>query len=217
VAADGTALREAIRTSMAGLASGNVALSEALQSSISQVAAKLDGHAQVTTDLLLKVDQHTERFGQGSTGIMQALEGYSERMDAVNGRFDAVASASQGLTRQLEAVVASNMQLIDGSRKRLEGFERAAAHSEKIVVSLAEIHPLLSRHVEALKPPSTPTADRGGISVSAPPHAHLPSKMASTAVIMTGNAEEASSSTPTVVAEAWAVPAAALQRPSADA
>ena len=217
VAADGTALREAIRASMAGLASGHVALSEALQSSITQVASKLDGHAQATAGLLHKVDEQTARFGQGSTGIVQAIEGHTERMDAVNQRFDAVASASHGLTRQLEAVVASNMQLIDGSRKRMEGFERAAAHSEKIVVSLAEIHPLLSRHVDALQPTLRLAADRGGILGQELSQGPSLGEMSPTTLGTAGGEDLSSIRSSDDAAQGWEGTPVAPQRPGAAA
>lgn len=151
LAADSAALREAVRISLAEAAAQNVALGETVRASVLEVASKIERQVEVTSGLLGKVDEQAQRIGQGSGEIVQALTGHARELAAVSGRFEAVAGASQGLSRQLEAVVASNAQLLDGSRKRLEGFERAAAHSENIVVSLAQIHPLLSRHVDALQ------------------------------------------------------------------
>lgn len=151
LAIDSAALREAVRTSLADAAAQNVALGATVHAAVLELASKIQRQADVTSGLLGKVDEQAQRIGQGSVEIVQALTGHAREMVAVSGRFEAVAGAGEGLSRQLEAVVASNAQLLDGSRKRLEGFERAAAHTENIVVSLAQIHPLLSRHVEALQ------------------------------------------------------------------
>jgi methyl-accepting chemotaxis protein len=151
LAADSAALREAIRSSLLQVAAQNGALGEAVRSSVMEVSSKLEGHTLLTGGLLTKVDETALRIEQVSGNVVQALKGHAEQVTSVNVRFEAVASASQDLNRQLEAVVASNAQLLDSSRKRLEGVERAAAHSESIVVGLAELNPLLKRQVEALQ------------------------------------------------------------------
>jgi len=151
LAADSASLREAIRTSLSEVAAQNAALGEAVSSSVMKVSVKLEDQSLLTGGLLARVDQTALRIEQGSGNVVMALNGHAEQLIAINVRLEGVVSCSQGLSSQLQAVVASNEQLLDSSRKRLEGVERAAAHSESIVVSLAELNPLLSRQVEALQ------------------------------------------------------------------
>jgi hypothetical protein len=151
LAADSVALRETIRTSVLEVASQSAALGEAVRMSVGEVASKLEGQSLLANGLLAKVDEHAKRIEAGSDDIVQALKGHAAHVAANQAPLEAMVNASKGLCQQLEAVVSSNSQLLDGSRKRLEGFERAAAQSESIGVSLAQIHPLLSRHVEVLQ------------------------------------------------------------------
>lgn len=130
LAADSAALREAIRSSLGEVAAQNAAVGQAVRSAVLEVATRLDGQTLLAGGLLSKVDEHAHRTAQGSAEVVQALKRHAE---------------------QLGAVVASNGQLLEGNRKRLEGAERAAAHSESIVVSLAQLGPLLDRHVEVLQ------------------------------------------------------------------
>lgn len=160
LATDSTALREAIRTSMADVAAQNSAVGEAVRTSVLEVAAKFEGQTALADGMLAKVDEHARRTAEVSATLAQALKDHADQVAASGGRFEAVANANQGLREQLEAMVASNGQLLDGSRKRLEQAERVAFQSEQIAVSLDELRPLLSRHVNALQASVVPTLNR---------------------------------------------------------
>ncbi|MEZ5664696.1 MAG: hypothetical protein R3E94_14375 [Burkholderiaceae bacterium] len=149
--ADSTALREAIRTALAEVAVQNAAVSEAIRTSVLEVAAKFERQTAYSTEVLAKVDEHDRRTAEVSAGLVQALRTHGDQVDASSGRFEAVVSANEGLRQQLEAVVASNGQLLEGASKHLEHIGRVAAQSEQIAVSLSELCPLLDRHVDALQ------------------------------------------------------------------
>lgn len=178
LAADSTALREAIRTSLAEAAAQNALVGEAVRSSVLEVAAKFEGQTALASGVLAKFDEHARRTAESSAGLVQALKAHADQVAASGGRFEAVASANEGLRQQLEAVAASNGQLLEGARKRLEHVERVAAQSDQIAVSLSELRPLLSRHVDALQasavPPLSRLVPRGESMASAEPPNGLP-------------------------------------------
>lgn len=148
LAADSASLREALRSSLGEVAAQNAAVGEAVRSAVLEVAAKLDGQTLLAGGLLTKVDEHARRMAQGSAEVVLALKGHAE---------------------QLDAVAASNGQLMEGNRKRLEGAQRAAAHSESILVSLAQLGSLLDKQMEVLQAGaasrSTPPPANGGSSL----------------------------------------------------
>jgi hypothetical protein len=151
LAADSTALREAIRSSLAEVAAQNKALGQAVQSSVLEVANKIENLAELTTAGIAKVDEHARRTEAGAATVVQAFKDHSEQLSAAAGRLDVGTDASLGLQRQLEAVAAGNAQLLDATTNRLQHADRVAVQSEQIVASLLELRPLLARHVEALQ------------------------------------------------------------------
>lgn len=151
MAADSTALREAIRSSLAEVAAQNSAVGKAVRTSVLNVATKLDGQTTLATGVLAKFDEHARHTKEVSASLIQALSTHTDQIAASGGGFQAVVSASEGLRQKLEAVVASNGQLLERAQKRLEHVERVAAQSEQIAVSLRELHPLLGVHANTVQ------------------------------------------------------------------
>ncbi|MFY7866003.1 hypothetical protein, partial [Roseateles sp.] len=126
LAADSVALRETIRTSVLEVATQNAALGDAVRVSVGEVASKLEGQSLLAIGLRTKVDGHAKRIEVDSDEIVQALRGHAAQVAASQAPIEALVNANHELCQQLQSVASSNTELLDGTRKRLEGFERAA-------------------------------------------------------------------------------------------
>jgi ABC-type transporter Mla subunit MlaD len=160
LAADSAALREVIRSTLVEVAAQHAAVGEAIRTAVLEVGTKFEGQAALVTGVLSKVEEQARRAEAGSAGLVEALKTHAAHVTTSSGRVDAATNASEGIRQQLEAVVVSNGQILEGAAKRLESVERVAAQVEKMAATLMDLRPLLMQQVEAIQPSSAATPSR---------------------------------------------------------